>query len=345
MKIAVDAMGGDYAPEQVVFGAVRAARKYGCEIVLVGDEPQIREVLKREDGWEKLGITIHHTTQVIEMDEHPADAVRTKKDASVVVATRLVKEGKCDAVLSAGSTGAAVTAAQLILRRIKGIGRPTIATPMPTPKGVTLLLDSGANVDSKPEHLVQSGIMGSIYAEYVFGREKPRVGLLNIGEEETKGNEQAKATYQILKTMHTINFQGNAEGRDIPKGNFDVVICDGFVGNVVLKFGEGLAKTIMKLIKDAVKDGGILPKLGALLLMPTLKKLGKKLDASEYGGAPLLGVNGCCLISHGSSNAKAICSAIGVAKDYVEGSVLTHIQEALQEEEQLVTDGSKEDNN
>ena len=345
MKIAVDAMGGDYAPEQVVFGAVRAARKYGCEIVLVGDEPQIREVLKREDGWEKLGITIHHTTQVIEMDEHPADAVRTKKDASVVVATRLVKEGKCDAVLSAGSTGAAVTAAQLILRRIKGIGRPTIATPMPTPKGVTLLLDSGANVDSKPEHLVQSGIMGSIYAEYVFGREKPRVGLLNIGEEETKGNEQAKATYQILKTMHTINFQGNAEGRDIPKGNFDVVICDGFVGNVVLKFGEGLAKTIMKLIKDAVKEGGILPKLGALLLMPTLKKLGKKLDASEYGGAPLLGVNGCCLISHGSSNAKAICSAIGVAKDYVEGSVLTHIQEALQEEEQLVTDGSKEDNN
>jgi glycerol-3-phosphate acyltransferase PlsX len=279
------------------------------------------------------------------MDEHPADAVRTKKDASVVVATRLVKEGKCDAVLSAGSTGAAVSAAQLILRRIKGIGRPTIATPMPTPKGVTLLLDSGANVDSKPEHLVQSGIMGSIYAEYVFGREKPRVGLLNIGEEETKGNEQAKATYQILKTMHTINFQGNAEGRDIPKGNFDVVICDGFVGNVVLKFGEGLAKTIMKLIKDAVKEGGILPKLGALLLMPTLKKLGKKLDASEYGGAPLLGVNGCCLISHGSSNAKAICSAIGVAKDYVEGSVLTHIQEALQEEEQLVTDGSKEDNN
>ena len=344
MKIAVDAMGGDYAPEQIVFGAVRAAKKYGCEIVLVGDEPQIREVLKREDGWEKLGITIHHTTQVIEMDEHPADAVRTKKDSSVVVATRLVKDGVCDAVLSAGSTGAAVTAAQLILRRIKGIGRPTIATPMPTPKGVTLLLDSGANVDSKPEHLVQSGIMGSIYAEYVFGRKSPRVGLLNIGEEETKGNEQAKATYQILKTMHTINFQGNAEGRDIPKGNFDVVICDGFVGNVVLKFGEGLAKTIMKLIKEAVKEGGILPKLGALLLMPTLKKLGKKLDASEYGGAPLLGVNGCCLISHGSSNAKAICSAIGVAKDYVEGSVLTHIQEALQEEEQLVSDVSKEDN-
>ena len=336
MKIAVDAMGGDFAPEQIVFGAVRAAKKYNCEIVLVGDEPKIREVLKRESGWEKLGITIHHTSQVIEMDEHPADAVRTKKDSSVVVATRLVKDGECDAVLSAGSTGAAVTAAQLILKRIKGIGRPTIATPIPTTKGVTLMLDSGANVDSKPIHLVQSGMMGSIYAEYVFGIKNPRVGLLNIGEEETKGNEQAKETYPLLKAMKTINFCGNAEGRDIPKGNFDVVICDGFVGNVVLKFAEGLAKTIMKLIKEAIKDGGIMAKLGALLLMPTLKKLGKRLDASEYGGAPLLGVNGVCIISHGSSNAKSICSAIGVANDYVNGKVLEHITETLAQEEVLM---------
>lgn len=275
------------------------------------------------------------------MDEHPADAVRTKKDASVVVATRLVKDGKCDAVLSAGSTGAAVTAAQLILRRIKGIGRPTIATPMPTPKGVTLLLDSGANVDSKPVHLVQSGLMGSLYAQYVFGVKEPRVGLLNIGEEETKGNEQAKATYQLLKNMHTIRFMGNAEGRDVPKGNFDVVICDGFVGNVVLKFAEGLAKTILKLIKEAVKNGGLLAKLGALLLMPTLKKLGKRLDVTEYGGAPLLGVNGCVIISHGSSNAKSICSAIGVAVDYVKGDVLAHIRDSLAKEEILTNDGEK----
>lgn len=336
MKIAVDAMGGDFAPEQIVFGAVRAAKKYGCEIVLVGDEGKIREVLKREKDWEKLSITIHHTTQVIGMDEHPADAVRTKKDSSVVVATKLVKDGECDAVLSAGSTGAAVTAAQLILKRIKGIGRPTIATPIPTPKGVTLMLDSGANVDSKPIHLVQSGMMGSIYAEYVFGIKNPRVGLLNIGEEETKGNEQARETYPLLKELHSINFCGNAEGRDIPKGNFDVVICDGFVGNVVLKFAEGLAKTIMKLIKEAIKDGGILAKLGALLLMPTLKKLGKRLDASEYGGAPLLGVNGVCIISHGSSNAKSICSAIGVANDYVNGKVLEHIKETLEQEEVLM---------
>lgn len=336
MKIAVDAMGGDYAPKEIVFGAVRAARKYGCEIVLVGDDKKIREVLSREKDWENLGITIHHATQVIEMGEHPADAVRTKKDASVVVATRLVKEGVCDAVLSAGSTGAAVTAAQLILKRIRGIARPTIATPMPTPKGVTLMLDSGANVDSKPIHLVQSGMMGAIYAEYVFGIKNPKVGLLNIGEEETKGNEQAKETYQLLKGMHTINFCGNAEGRDVPKGNFDVVICDGFVGNVVLKFAEGLAKTIMRLIKEAVKNGGIMAKFGALLLKPTLKKLAKKLDASEYGGAPLLGVNGVCIISHGSSNAKAICSAIGVANDYVNGRVLEHIRESLEQEEVLM---------
>ncbi len=339
MKIAVDAMGGDYAPREIVFGAVRAARKFGCEIVLVGDEEKIRGVLSREKDWEKLPITIHHTSQVIEMGEHPADAVRTKKDSSVVVATRLVKDGECDAVLSAGSTGAAVTAAQLILRRINGIGRPTIATPMPTPKGVTLLLDSGANVDSKPEHLVQSGLMGSIYAEYVFGIERPRVGLLNIGEEETKGNEQAKATYALLKQMHTINFCGNAEGRDVPKGNFDVVICDGFVGNVVLKFAEGLAKTLLKLVKEAIEQGGLIPKLGAFLVLPTLKKLGKRLDVTEYGGAPLLGVNGCCIISHGSSNAKSICSAIGVANDYVKGEVLSHIRDTLAKEELLTHAG------
>lgn len=338
MKIAVDAMGGDYAPREIVFGAVRAARKFDCEIVLVGDEERIHHVLSREKDWKKLPITIRPTTQVIEMGEHPADAVRQKKDSSIVVATRMVKDGECDAVLSAGSTGAAVTAAQLILKRIKGIGRPTIATPMPTPKSLTLLLDSGANVDSKPEHLVQSALMGSIYAEYVYGRKNPRVGLLNIGEEETKGNEQAKATYALLKQMHTINFCGNAEGRDVPKGNFDVVICDGFVGNVVLKFAEGLAKTLVKLVKEAIEEGGLLPKLGAFLILPTLKKLGKRLDVTEFGGAPLLGVNGCCIICHGSSNAKSICSAIGVANDYVKGDVLTHIRDTLLQEEKLTNE-------
>jgi len=342
VKIAVDAMGGDFAPEQIVLGSVQAAKKFHCDIVLVGDEPKIREVLRRESGWENLGITIHHTTEVIDMGEHPADAVRTKKDSSVVVATRMVKDGECDAVLSAGSTGAAVTAAQLILRRIKGIARPAIATPMPTPNGVTLLLDSGANVDSKPKHLIQSALMGSIYAEQVFGVKNPRVGLLNIGEEETKGNEQVRETYPLLKRMSTINFCGNAEGRDVPKGTFDVVICDGFVGNVVLKFAEGLAKTLLKLVREAIKEGGILAKIGALLLMPSMKRLGKRIDVTEYGGAPLLGVNGCCIISHGSSNAKSICSAIGFANEYVRNDVLSHIRDTLIREEILTEEEQKE---
>ena len=331
MRIAVDAMGGDFAPKEIVQGAVDAAKKYDYEIVLIGDEEQIRAELHGED-LAALHISIVHASEVIGMNEHPAEAVRTKKDSSVVVATRLVKEGNCDAVFSAGSTGAAVAAAQLILHRIRGVGRPAIATPMPTPDGVTLMLDSGANVDSKPEHLVQSAVMGSLYAQYVFGIERPRVGLLNIGEEETKGNEQVKETHQLLKGEPNIHFCGNAEGRDVPKGNFDVVICDGFVGNVVLKFAEGLAKTILGLIQEEIRGAGLMAKLGALLLMPTLRRLGKRLDVREYGGAPLLGVNGCCVIGHGSSDAKSVASAIGVTVDYVNGKVLDQIREALAKE-------------
>ena len=331
MRIAVDAMGGDFAPKEIVRGAVDAAKKYDCEIVLIGDEEQIRAELHGADP-AALHISIVHASEVIGMNEHPAEAVRSKKDSSVVVATRLVKEGRCDAVFSAGSTGAAVAAAQLILHRIRGVGRPSIATPMPTPDGVTLMLDSGANVDSKPEHLVQSAVMGSLYAQHVFGIEHPRVGLLNIGEEETKGNEQAKETYPMLKAEPNIRFCGNAEGRDVPKGNFDVVICDGFVGNVVLKFAEGLAKTILGLIREEIRGAGLMAKLGALLLMPTLRRLGKRLDVREYGGAPLLGVNGYCVIGHGSSDAKSVASAIGVTVDYVNGRVLDQIRDALAKE-------------
>ena len=331
MRIAVDAMGGDFAPKEIVRGAVDAAKKYDCEIVLIGDEEQIRAELHGADP-AALHISIVHASEVIGMNEHPAEAVRSKKDSSVVVATRLVKEGSCDAVFSAGSTGAAVAAAQLILHRIRGVGRPSIATPMPTPDGVTLMLDSGANVDSKPEHLVQSAVMGSLYAQHVFGIEHPRVGLLNIGEEETKGNEQAKETYPMLKAEPNIRFCGNAEGRDVPKGNFDVVICDGFVGNVVLKFAEGLAKTILGLIREEIRGAGLMATLGALLLMPTLRRLGKRLDVREYGGAPLLGVNGYCVIGHGSSDAKSVASAIGVTVDYVNGRVLDQIRDALAKE-------------
>lgn len=335
MKIAVDAMGGDFAPEQIVLGVIAAAKEYDCEIVLVGDEMKIKTVLEQSPSWKNLKISIHHANDVIGMDEHPGAAVRRKKDSSIVVATRLVKDGICDAVLSAGSTGAAVAAALFGLGRIKGIDRPTIATPMPNINGVTMLLDSGANVDSKPHQLVQSAIMGSIYSEYVFGIENPRVGLLNIGEEATKGNEQVLATYPLLEGLNTINFVGNAEGRDIPNGSVDVVVCDGFVGNVVLKFGEGLAKTIIKLIKDAIKESNVFTKLAALMLAPTLKKMSKKIDYAEYGGAPLLGVNGCFIICHGSSNAKAIKSAIGVANEYVGKNVLEHIRENIAKEEIL----------
>ena len=332
VKLALDAMGGDNAPAEIIKGALDAVKKFSCEIVLVGKEVIITEILRDTPNWQNFPIKIKNADEVIEMGEHPADAVRNKKNSSIVVATQMVKNGECDAVLSAGSTGAAVAAAQLILKRVNGIGRPTIATPIPTPKGVTLLLDSGANVDSKPEHLMQSGIMGSLYAEHVLGKKNPKVGLLNIGEEETKGNEQAKEAFQLFKNMTTINFAGNAEGRDIPTGEFDVIVCDGFVGNVVLKFAEGLATTIFKLIKDAISEGSVGAKLGAVLLMPTLQNLAKKLDASEYGGAPLLGVNGYCIISHGSSDAKAICNAIQLANEYVNRNVLEHTKTALEQE-------------
>lgn len=329
MKIAVDAMGGDKAPVEIIKGAIQAVQKYPCEVVLVGDAEKIRGIVADESDGKNFPITIQHAAEVVQMDEHPADAVRNKKDSSIVVATKLVKDGQCDAVLSAGSTGAAVAAAQLILRRIPGIHRPAIATPIPTPNGTTLLLDSGANVDSKPETLVQSGIMGALYAEHVLGVKNPSVALLNIGEEETKGDERTRETYQLLKNLTTINFAGNAEGRDIPRGKFDVVICDGFVGNVVLKFGEGLALTIMKLLTEELIANGGAKLLGNELLATTFKNLSKRLDASENGGAPLLGVNGCCVISHGSSDAKTICSAIGVTCDYVSGNVFEHVKSAL----------------
>ena len=326
MKIAVDAMGGDKAPAEIIKGAILAAEKYKCEIILVGDEKKFGGEL---DAAKNLPITIRHAAEIIAMGEHPADAVRNKKNSSIVVATNMVNDGECDAVISAGSTGAAVAAAQLIFKRIHGIGRPAIATPIPTPRGTTLLLDSGANVDSKPEHLVQCGIMGSLYAEHVLKIKNPSVALLNIGEEETKGNEQAKETYKLLKALKKINFKGNAEGRDVPRGEFDVVICDGFVGNVVLKFGEGLALTIMKLLTEELTLNGGAKLLGKELLDKTFKNISKRLDVSENGGAPLLGVNGCCVISHGSSDAKAICSGIGIACNYVNSKILEQIKNAL----------------
>lgn len=337
MKIAVDAMGSDYAPEQIVLGAIEAAKEYQCEIILVGDQEQIEKVLHKNDI-NGLNISVRHASEVIGMHEHPGAAVRKKKDSSVVVAAKLVKDKECVAAISAGSTGAGVAAALFGLGRIKGIDRPTIATPMPNINGTTVLLDSGANVDSKPRHLLQSAIMGSLYAEYVLGIKTPRVGLLNIGEEETKGNEQALATYPLLRQLKTVNFIGNAEGRDIPRGTVDVVVCDGFVGNVVLKFGEGLAGAILQLIKDTIKGSGLITKLASLMVLPALKTLKKKIDYAEYGGAPLLGVDGCFIICHGSSKAKAIKNAIRVAIEFTDNKVVEHIRENIAKEGFLTND-------
>ena len=333
MKIAVDAMGGDYAPEEVVLGAIEAVKSYSLDVVLVGDTNKIEEVLNRYGAKDNSHLSIVHASQVIDMGEHPAQAIRKKKDASIVVATQLVKDGACDAVVAPGSTGAAVTAALLGLGRIKGIERPCIATPIPSTKGITVLLDSGANANSKPKHLVEGAIMGSHYAKYILGVDKPAVGLLNIGEEASKGNELAQATYPLLEKMKTISFYGNVEGRDIPKGTVDVVVCDGFVGNVILKFGEGMAMFIIRLVKDTIKSSGFIAKLGALAVYPALRTLKKRLDFTEYGGAPLLGVDGSFIICHGSSKAKAIKNAIRVAGELAQQDVVGHIRKSIEEEE------------
>lgn len=333
MKIAVDAMGGDYAPEEIVLGAVEAVNAYKIDVVLVGDKTKIENVFSSYGMKENKHITIVHASQVIDMGEHPAQAIRKKKDASIVVATKLVKEGTCDAVVAAGSTGAAVTAALLGLGRIKGIERPCIATPIPSAKGITVLLDSGANSNSKPKHLVEGAIMGYHYAKAILGITKPTVGLLNIGEEASKGNELSQATYPLLEKLKTISFYGNVEGRDIPKGTVDVVVCDGFVGNVILKFGEGMAMFIIRLVKDTIKKSGFVAKLGALAIYPVLKSLKKRLDYTEYGGAPLLGINGIFIICHGSSKAKAIKNSVRVAAELVQKDVVGHIRKSIEEEE------------
>ncbi len=331
MKIAVDVMGTDYGPKELVLGAVNAVKAYDCETVLVGDEKVIKELLVKYHADKDERITIHHASEVIEMSEHPAIAVKSKKDASIVVAARLLRNKECDALVSSGSTGAAVAAALFGVGRIKGVERPAIATPIPSLTGTTVVLDSGAKVDAKPEHMKQSAIMGTVYAEKILKISAPRVGLLNIGEEETKGNEVALATYPLLKKERTIKFIGNVEGRDINKGTVDVVVCDGFVGNVVLKFGEGLAKAIMTMVKEAILKGGILAKLGGLLIKPALKGLKKRLDPAEYGGALLLGIRAPFIICHGSSKAKAITNAIRVAMDFAEQDVVSIIAQRIAE--------------
>lgn len=316
-KIAVDAMGGDFAPLEIVLGAIEAVREYHIPVVLVGDDERIRDILKKHHEENNPLIEVHHASQVIEMGEHPGMAYRKKKDASVSVGARLVKNGECGALVAPGSTGAAVTAGLLGIGRIKGIERPAILTPIPNEKGgYTYLIDSGASAQPKVETYVQNALLGYIYAQKVAGIAHPKIGLLNIGEESVKGSPLVAEANQVLSSQKVIPFAGNAEGRDVMTGEFDVIVTDGFTGNVVLKFGEGAGKLAAALLKDAVMKGGLRAKLGGLLLKPALKKyMAKRLDYSEYGGAPLLGIRGALLICHGASKARAIKNAIRMARD------------------------------
>ncbi len=327
MRIAVDAMGGDFAPEEIVKGALRAVGFYSdITVILVGQKDKIIACLP------ETGITpqieIYEASEVVGMDEHPASAIKKKKDSSIVVATKLVKEGEADALVSAGNTGAQMAAALLGLGRIKGINRPAIGTVIPTLREGKLLLDVGANPDAKPENLLQYGVMGSIYAEKILGIKNPKVALLNIGSEEGKGNELVQAAYSLFKTSN-LNFIGNVEGRDIPYGTADVIVCDAFVGNIVLKTIEGMASSLFQLIKQKITANTV-RKIGALLIKPGLKEIAHSLDYAEYGGAPLLGVNGTSIICHGSSNEKAIFNAIRVAKECVEEEIIDKIKIELE---------------
>ncbi|MCL1851444.1 MAG: phosphate acyltransferase PlsX [Peptococcaceae bacterium] len=322
MKIAVDAMGGDNAPQAIVLGCIQAAANWpDLEIILVGDPAKIQESLK-----EPLpdNIVIEKASEIIGMDEHPANAVRYKKDASIVVATRLVKEKQADALVSAGSTGAQMAAALLTLRRIPGINRPAICTVLPAPAGPKTLLDVGANPDADAENLYQFALMGSIYAQHILKTPHPRIALLNIGSEEGKGNKLAQQTYTLLKNS-PLNFTGNIEGRDLLQDKADVYVCDAFVGNIALKTLEGLSSHFFSTLKEKM-TASIVRKIGAAMIMPALREIARSFDYSDYGGAPLLGVNGTSIVCHGSSNAKAIMNAVRIAKECVEEDVILRVK-------------------
>jgi glycerol-3-phosphate acyltransferase PlsX len=330
MKLALDAMGGDYAPQEIVLGGLDALNQHDFleKIYLVGKRDAIEAVLKEAEKDKKVDyskLEIVEASEVIEMADHPATAYRRKKDASITVATRLVREGTADAVVSAGSTGGQMVAALFGLGRIKGVSRPAIGCIIPTYEGGKLLVDSGANTNVDETNLVQFAQMGSVYMNCVMGMENPRVGLINNGSEETKGSELTQAVYQKLKEMDDINFVGNIEGRDVPFGRADVMACDGFTGNVVLKTMEGTAKLIMDMLKEEIY-ASTKGKIGGMLLKPSLSNLKKKMDYAEYGGAPLLGVNGVSVVCHGSSKARAIFKAIEVANTCCESKFVEKLK-------------------
>ena len=327
--IALDTMGGDAGPAVNVEGAVAAVRELGLGVILVGVQEEIRRHLDRHNVSD-LPIKIRHASEIVEMDDSPSTALRKKKDSSIRVAVDLVKNGDADAVVSAGNTGAVMAITLVVLGPLAGVERPAIAAVLPTLAGHAILLDVGANVDCKPRHLVQFAIMGNVYARQVLGKVRPRVGLLSIGEEESKGNELTKEAFRALEEEPGIEFIGNVEGVDLFNGHADVVVCDGFTGNVALKIGESVAETVMALIREEV-TADLRSRAGALLLKPAFRRLHRRLDYSEIGGAPLLGVNGITIISHGRSSAKAIRNALRVAADCVRSRVLDNIREGIAE--------------
>jgi glycerol-3-phosphate acyltransferase PlsX len=329
MKIAVDAMGGDYGPAVVVEGAAAASREFGASVVLVGDKAAVeREVIRLGAG--HLPLEIRHASQVVGMGESPSQALRRKRDSSLRVAAQLVKDGEASAFVSAGNTGAAMAIAMFVIGVLPGVDRPAIAAVLPNLRRFTVLLDVGANVDPKPYHLLQFAVMGHVYARDILGLDNPRVGLLSVGEEEGKGNELTKEAYEQLKGS-SLNFVGNVEGRDIYNGRCDVVVTDGFTGNVALKISESLADMLSSMIKEELTRD-VRSKVGAALALPAFGRFKRRIDYTEMGGAPLLGIDGAAIICHGASPVKAIKNAVRIAGEWARAGLNEHIKAALEAE-------------
>jgi glycerol-3-phosphate acyltransferase PlsX len=327
LTIALEAMGGDHAPKSEVEGAVQAARSLGVRVILVGRRDVVRQELEKHPDYRDLPIEIEHADEVVTMEDS-THAVRTKKNSSLKVASRLVRDGKAQGLVSAGNTGATMATAKIVQGVVPGVTRPALAGVLPTMKGSpAVLVDVGANVDCSPRMLAQFGVMGEIYSSIILRRPRPRVGLLSIGEEDHKGNDLTRATAELLKGLN-LNFIGNVEGNDIFTGDVDVVICDGFIGNVALKVSEGVGEMVKTLLRESL-ESTISGKIGYALSKTAFNDFKKRLDYSEYGGAPLLGVRGVCIICHGRSNANAIKNAIRVAAEFAAGKVNQKIEEEL----------------
>jgi phosphate acyltransferase len=329
MKIAVDAMGGDHGPAVVVEGAVAAVREFGASVILVGDRQAVDTEIQRL-GAQSLGLEVRHASEVVGMAESPSLALRRKRDSSLRVAAELVRDGKAAAFISAGNTGAALAISMFVIGVLRGIDRPAIAAVLPGLRGFTVLIDAGANVTPKAWHLFQFAIMGHVYARDILGLERPRVGLLSVGEEEGKGNDLTRETYDLLKESR-LNFIGNIEGRDVYNGSCDVIVTDGFTGNVALKISESLAEMVGAMIKEELTRD-IRSKVGAALAVPAFGRFRKRVDYTEMGGAPLLGIDGAAIICHGASPVKAIKNAVRVASEWAKAGLNDHIKAALEAE-------------